>query len=404
MRALYVSHTGMSEPLGRSQVVPYLVGLAQAGVAIDVVAFEPATAATQEIAAVTQLLGDHRIGYAWTRRSPSHAFATKVAESLRAFAGLMGRALARRPRVIHARSYLPGAVAQLVRRLTPGSRFLFDCRGLLGDEYVDFGHWSRGSFRYRLIKLAERRLFGGADALVVLTDRLRRWLLHESRLIGAEMPVEVIPCCVDLGRFVVDGAARARSRAALDAGDRLVLAYSGTLGSFYSEAQMAALFAAVRRRRPALFAIFTRHDAGNLRGELSRHGIRDDDIRVQAVAQTEMPRWLSAADAGLSLIEPRFSKLASSPVKLAEYLATGLPVAVNRGVGDLDQLLADHPGSLFDAGTMSERDLDALAARLAALPLEDAAARARHRAVAATHFALEDIGVARYRRLYERLA
>jgi glycosyltransferase involved in cell wall biosynthesis len=404
MRALYVSHTGMSEPLGRSQVVPYLVGLAQAGVAIDVVAFEPPSAAAPEIAAVTQLLGDHGIGYAWTRRSPSHALATKLAESLRAFVGLLTRALAKRPRVIHARSYLPGAVAQLVRRMTPGSRFLFDCRGLLGDEYVDFGHWSRGSFRYRLIKLAERRLFGGADAIVVLTDRLRRWLREEERLVAASVPVEVIPCCVDLARFAVDDAARAQARRELGAGDRLVVAYAGTLGAWYCEAEMARLFAAVRRRRPALFLVLTRADAGKLRRALGEAGISDGDIVVRSAAQTEMPSQLSAADVGISFAEPRFSKIASSPVKVAEYLAVGAPVVLNRGVGDQDPMLAQHPESLLDAGQMTAADLEAAAARIAALPLDDAAARARHHALAGANFALDGIGIARYRRLYERMA
>jgi hypothetical protein len=52
---------------------------------------------------------------------------------------------------------------------------------------------------------------------------------------------------------------------------------------------------------------------------------------------------------------------------------------------------------------MSERELEVVAGRLAALPLDDAAGRARHHAVAARYFALEDIGIARYRRLYERM-
>src|SRR5262249_55362773 len=154
-----------------------------------------------------------------------------------------------------------------------GSRFLFDCRGLLGDEYVDFGHWSRDSFRYRLIKAAERRLFGAADAVVVLTDRLRRWLREEARLVGDATPLEVIPCCVDLDRFTVDDATRARARAELDAGERLVIAYSGTLGAWYCEAQMAELFANVRRRRPALFAIYSRSPSDRLRAELRKRGV-----------------------------------------------------------------------------------------------------------------------------------
>ena len=88
---------------------------------------------------------------------------------------------------------------------------------------------------------------------------------------------------------------------------------------------MAALFAAVRRRRPALFAVFTRADAAScvLFASWRRRGIADADADVQAALQLAMAELLSAADVGLSFAEPRFSKIASSPVKVAEYLAVG---------------------------------------------------------------------------------
>ena len=404
MRALYVSHTGMTEPLGRSQVMPYLFGLARAGWSIDLVGFEPEAASAADIANVTAMLADGGIKYSWTRRSASHALATKVTESARAFASLAARALLRRPRIIHARSYLPAAVAKAVSAISPGSRFLFDCRGLLGDEYVDFGHWSRDSFRYRLIKVAERQLFGRADAIVVLTDRLRQWLRHEMRIVDEMTPVEVIPCCVDLDRFRVDADVRMQSRAALAAGERLVVAYSGTLGAWYCEAEMAALFAAIRRRRPALFAVYTRSPTERLRAELRRCGVADEDILVQAAAQTEMPRLLSSADVGVSFAEPRFSKIASSPVKVAEYLAVGLPVVINDGVGDQNQLERAHPLSFINAGTMTATDLDRTADEIVAMPPLDHAARLRQREVAVRSFSLSAIGVERYQKLYERLA
>jgi glycosyltransferase involved in cell wall biosynthesis len=402
MRVLYVSQTGMTEPLGQSQVIPYLAGLARVGYRIEIVTFEPEGVAPAAVTRVREQLGDHGIDYVWLERRRAHDLATKAHESGKALLRLVGRALANRPRIIHARSYLPAAVARATRMLTPGSRFVFDCRGLLGDEYVDFGHWQRGSFNYRLLKQAERYLFGSADAVVVLTERLRRWLCDEEQLVAQRTPVAVIPCCVDLARFVVDDTARARSRQALGAGDRFVLAYSGTLGAWYCEAQMAELFAMLHRRRPALFAVFTRADSEKLRAELRRRGIADRDVIVQAGAQSEMPALLAGADAAVSFAEPRFSKIASSPVKVAEYLAVGLPVVVNRGVGDQDALQAAHPGSLFDGGLMGDRELDAVAERLAALPL-DSRSRRQHRLVATARFDLEAIGIARYRQLYEQL-
>src|SRR5207248_3721273 len=128
----------------------------------------------------------------------SHSLATKGSESLRAFSTLLWQALRQRPRIVHARSYLPAAVAHAITLLLPGARFIFDCRGLLGDEYADFGHWRRDSFRYRMIKAAEKMLFAHADGIVTLTDRLRRWLCEETGLVDPRTPLEVIPCCVDL--------------------------------------------------------------------------------------------------------------------------------------------------------------------------------------------------------------
>jgi glycosyltransferase involved in cell wall biosynthesis len=402
MHALYVSHTGMTEPLGRSQVVPYLVGLARGGWSIDVVAFEPASAGDDEIDAMTSALARDGIRYAWSHRSASHTLATKAAESLRAFAALVLRALRQRPRIVHARSYLPAAVARAVTMVTPGARFIFDCRGLLGDEYVDFGHWQRDSFRYQLIKAAEKRLFARADGIVTLTDRLRRWLYEEARFVDPQKPIEVIPCCVDLTRFRVDVNARATTRAALGLGDRFVLAYAGNLGAWYCEEQMARLFAAIRRRRDAAFAVFTRASSDRLRGHLARLGVATDDVIVRNLPQTEMATVLSAADAAVSFAEARFSKIASSPVKVPEYLAVGLPTVLNRGVGDQDPLIDAHPDLLIDAGAMRDDDLERAAERLLSLRTDDHA-RSRAHALAAERFSLE-VGVSRYLRLYGRLA
>ena len=402
MHALYVSHTGMTEPLGRSQVVPYLVGLARSGWSIEVVAFEPASACENEIAEMSGALARHGIHYAWSRRSPSHALTTKVTESLRAFASLVIRGLRRRPQIVHARSYLPAAVGRAATMMTPGARFIFDCRGLLGDEYADFGHWKRDSFRYRLIKAAEKRLFARADGIVTLTDRLRRWLCEESGIVDPNTPLEVIPCCVDLSRFHIDAEARASARQELGVGDQFLLAYAGNLGAWYCDEQMAQLFAALRRRRAARFVVFTRANSERLLGRLTRLGVDRDDVVVRNAPPTEMGRLLAAADAAVSFAEPRFSKIASSPVKVPEYLAVGLPTVLNRGVGDQDPLIDAHPDLLVDAGGMGLDDLEAAAARLATLRTNDEL-RGRAHALAAERFSLE-LGVSRYLRLYRRLA
>jgi len=69
----------------------------------------------------------------------------------------------------------------------------------MADEYVDAGRWQESSKTYRAVKWLERIGFERADQLVVLTRRMRDWIVEQGYA-GAEK-IEVIPCCVDFDRF-----------------------------------------------------------------------------------------------------------------------------------------------------------------------------------------------------------
>src|SRR5262249_40537341 len=155
-------------------------------------------------------------------------------------------------------------------------------------EYVDAGHWKRGSLNHRLMNGAESLLFKSAHAIVVLTERVKRWLLEQGK-VSPHTPIDVVPCCVDLDRFTVDENARATARSRLQAGDRFVLAYVGNLSSWYCEEEMARLFAAVRRRRPALFAVFTHGETARLRAALDSAGIASESVRIERLAPSAIP-------------------------------------------------------------------------------------------------------------------
>lgn len=399
-RALYVSHTGMTEPLGHSQVLPYVEGLARAGFSMEIVAFEPKHASADAIRAVEERLRAAGIRYHWSRRSGSHAFSVKLAEATRALTRLLSRALLRRPSIVHSRSYLPSAVAHLAASLSPGARFLFDVRGLLGEEYVDAGHWSAESYRYKLLKRVEERLFAHADGVVVLTERHRRHLYEEARLVAPETPIEVIPTCVDVERFSPTQQGRARWREALGVGDRFALVYAGTLGAWYREEEMVRFYAALRRWRPASFVLFTHSPTDRFDAAIERVNVPREEVVVRRVPPGDMPAALAAADAAVSFIAPCFSKLGSSPTKTAEYLAMGLPTVLNRGIGDSDQLIEEVP-AVIDAGQLREDEIELAAKKLATLDVRALADSARRAAL--ERFSTQGVGLPRYIQLYEHL-
>ena len=403
MRSVYISHIGMTEPLGQSQVLPYLTGLARAGVDIEIVSFEAAGTTDEAMDALRRRLAIERIAWRPLRRSEAHGLAQKALEGGRAVLQAIAAALRKRPDIVHARSYLPAAVADVIATLTPGARMLFDCRGMLADEYVDNGNWRREQLEYRLTKRVERRLFARTDGLVVLTEALAKWL-REQRLVGEHTRVQVIPCCADTGRFVLDEAARERGRRELGLGGRTVVVYAGTLGSWYLEREMARFVAALKRRVPDVaLVVLSRADATALRREAREAGLADEDVLVKSVAPSEMPAALAVGDLGLSFIQPCFSKLGSSPTKVAEYLASGLGVVLNDGVGDQGELAAEE--SCVVLRGFAEEEIARAAARAAAQVARPWAERAgMARRVALARLSLTELAIPRYLELYRSLA
>jgi glycosyltransferase involved in cell wall biosynthesis len=115
-----------------------------------------------------------------------------------------------------------------------------------------------------------------------------------------------------------------------------------------------------------------------------------------------MPKYLSCGDMALSFIKSCFSKKGSSPTKVAEYLATGVPVVLNGDIGDQAELATDADacvvmGAFDDATLLAAADA---ALVLCARPVDERVRAGRR--VAEARFGL-DRGVDSYERLYRAI-
>jgi glycosyltransferase involved in cell wall biosynthesis len=112
---------------------------------------------------------------------------------------------------------------------------------------------------------------------------------------------------------------------------------------------------------------------------------------------------LAAGDLGLSFIQSCFSKMGSSPTKVAEYLAMGMPVVVNADIGD-QRDLAVEANAAIAIEDFGDESLDAAAARAVSLAkVPYAQRRVATRDVATRHFGLIEVGITRYAALYQEL-
>lgn len=390
---LYVSYDGVMEPLGQSQVLAYLEKLAPDR-PIHLISFEKAS---DRLKASEWEVLSRRIaasGIQWhplTYHKRPSALATAWDIGVGIIAGLWF-VLRYRLRIVHGRSYVPSVMALAIKRLT-GVRFLFDMRGFWADERVDGGLWLYNGRMYRVAKWFERHFLLGADHVVSLTHAATRIMKGFDYLQGRMPPFTVIPTCADLRRFkTADTPLR---------DDPFVLGYVGTVGTWYLFNEVVTCVAALLRIRPdAQFLIVNRGEHDYIRQHLQAAEIPESAIHITSASHDEVPTLMSRMHAGIFFIKPAFSKQASAPTKLAEFLGCGIPCLGNAGVGDMAEVLRENrvgvPIDRFDADSLKDGLLQLIEL------VEDPETKLRCVETARKHFSLDE-GVQRYEMVYRSL-
>ncbi|MEK6303081.1 MAG: glycosyltransferase family 4 protein [Acidobacteriota bacterium] len=397
MRTLYLCYFGLGEPLVQTQVLPYLRLLSKEGIEVTLLTFEPNRRRAWPRDAVkameTQLESE---GIRWYSRG-YHKRPRILSTFYDIVAGAWQAArIANRHKidVLHARAHVPMAIALMIRRWT-GCRLVFDIRGLMAEEYADAGTWKEGSVIFRLVKWIERKGIKRADQIVVLTRRMRAWLIEQG--LTSEERIEVIPCCVDFARFNAPSGRDVEGTSA-----RFELIYAGAAAGLYLVDEMARFFLALRALEPEAFLrVLTTTPRDQVTGRLESQGLKESDFWVGSVPAAEVPAYLRRARVGISFRKPTFSQIAASPTKIPEYLAAGLPVVCNYGVGDIDELVEGADVGIVVRSFDNQANTDAARKVLALAARPDIAARCLE--VATRHFDLERIGVSGYARVYDRI-
>jgi glycosyltransferase involved in cell wall biosynthesis len=380
--AVYVSYDGVLDPLGLSQVVSYVVGLARRGISLTLLSFEKAdirSAAVRKSDVAARLA---EAGVIWRplqyhRRPRVPATLWDMLNGGRVLREEVRRS---RARLVHCRGDVAMALARWAGVRTP---ILYDVRGLFSDERVESESWRRDSLLDRVVRRQERANLERASGVVALTQRAMSEL---ARRRPALPPHRIIPTCADLSAFTPRSG---------DEEPAFGLAYVGSLGTWYMTVEMVQFARRAATKIPGRVLFLTHHAE-----EARRAGVTPDWAEVRGVPSHEVPAWLRRARAVFFFIRPTPAKRASCPTKLAEALGVGLPVVANKDIGDMDALFAkENVGVLVDDFTDAAYDRAAeTLARLAAAP--ETAARCRR--VAEERFGL-DGGVTAYHELYRAI-
>ncbi|MEO5999782.1 MAG: glycosyltransferase [Ferruginibacter sp.] len=346
---LFISYDGMTDPLGQSQVIPYLQGLSKAGYHIFLLSCEKKQVYLQSQETIQQLLDASNIKWIplnYTKKPPVFSTLLDIFKLKKAAKKIH---LEHHIDLVHTRPGVPALVGLWMKK-TMGVKFLNDIREFYADSRVEGGMWNTKLPMYVSIynyfKKKEAEAVAKNDGIVCLTYAAET-IIKEWKEYNSEIPLEVIPCSADLELFnpgnITESQKEALKKELNISKDDFIISYLGSIGGWYLTDEMMQFCKMLSNKIPATKLLFIsphRHD--DIRAAAVKYGIAADKIVIQKAGRQQVPMLLSLSHYSVFFIKPCYSKQSSSPTKHGEIMAMGIPLITNSGVGDVETIVTRY--------------------------------------------------------------
>ena len=350
---LFISYDGMTDPLGQSQVLPYLQGLSQHGYKIFLISCEKKEAFQQNKESIQKLVTANNITWvpvAYTKNPPvvsTMLDVFKIRQAAKKIYRQYGIDM------VHTRAGVPALIGLWMKQKY-GVKFLNDIREFYADSRVEGDMWNLKNPLFKMVyhffKKKEATAIAASDGIVCLTYAAEK-IITQWPQYKKEIPLQVIPCSADLALFNADKITEAdkenRKKELKISNDDFIISYLGSIGGWYLTAEMMQFCKILSNKIPAAKFLFIsphRHDEIIAAG--IKQGIAAEKIIVTKAARQQVPLLLSLSRLSIFFIKPCYSKQSSSPTKHGEIMAMGIPLITNSGVGDVEKIVEQYQSGI----------------------------------------------------------
>lgn len=167
-----------------------------------------------------------------------------------------------------------------------------------------------------------------SDVCIVVSENLRHQL--ETNTGSKIKDYSLISCGVDVERF---NKAQCAQIEGLDLSNRIVLGYCGGFHGWQNFDKMIDLVTRLRKLDQRVFLLaFSNSSVEPYKEKLAELG--KENYCIKGLQSHEVPSHLKLMDAGLLLRSNLILNIVSSPTKICEYLAAGVPLICTQYSGD----------------------------------------------------------------------
>ncbi len=342
LKVLYCTYDGLLDPLGQSQILPYLFKFKSFIYKLNVISFEKKKLISKT-EKLNKQLRNQNINWKHFFFTNKLFFIGKAFDYLKIFLYIIYALFFKNIDIVHSRGYFPIIFIFLLKKFKK-FKLIFDMRGFWFDEKKDCGAINENSFfqnkLYLFLMNIEKYLLKYSDVIIVLTHKAKTEIMNKYNI--KDNKIFVIPCCSDYNFFKpLEFSSKIinKQKFNINKNDK-VIAYLGSLGTWYMLDEMIQFFENLLSINQNFYFLIISNDSNiKIKNIISSKNLSlGNRIILTNCERDKLPNVLGCADLLISFIKPYYSKIASSPTKFAESLAMGIPVVSNKGIGDIEDL------------------------------------------------------------------
>ena len=342
MKCLYITYDGLLDPLGQSQVLPYIQNLISRGHTFTIISYEKQDRSADSIIALENYLINN--GISWERLTFKKGNLQFI---FRVFSGVVAiwkNRLRSKYDIVHLRGFMPAAIYKVSLLRTP---FIYDIRAFIG-EWVDIGKIKEHTWLGRILIELDRRSVDGASGLVVL-DKSAELLLKEIYNIPS-VPLKVIRTCTDTSLYY----SKDKEFSTQDNGILKFVYLGGALMPYRPDLALKFVSELMKHDLNCHIDFINERDHEHIYLAAKELNFNIGKINVYKLEKRNIPSALQQFDCGLIFNNPSRWRRVSSPTKFGEYLAAGLHTVALNGISVLEEF--SENSSCIDL--ISEQDLN----------------------------------------------
>jgi hypothetical protein len=251
--------------------------------------------------------------------------------------------LIRRKQITHIHAFAPvaGIYGYILKRLT-GKKLIIDSWEPHAEAMAQTGAWKTGGLAHRMLFYFEKLQARHADVLIAGSLQMHQYAAERLQTVRKDWLYR--PAGVDASKFYPLHSERETKRKQLDWENACVCICVSKLGGLYLSEELFSILTKLSELigESFRFLLLSQNDPQQILQWAQKAGF-DAKCMIHLHANpTDVPAWLSAADFAINPQFPVPAKRYGTPVKDAEYWASGLPILIMPEIGDDSNIIVQE--------------------------------------------------------------